>query len=141
MKTKKIYRKKPNYKKLIISLIKKKYLSLVIGIFFSYFLSLLIYRQFIAPNIHFLNSKKTDLFFLRSDNKKTSQQPEKEKKKEKKKEDYQLYTVLEGDSLSSIAEKFYGDLYRWPVILEYNDLANPDLIEVGMVLKIPKINK
>ena len=139
MKRKKIYYKKINYQKLITDLLRRKYLSLILGLIAFYFISLFIYRQIIAPQIRLLSFKNFSFSFLKI-NKKTPSLSISKKPKEKEKK-YELYTVVEGDSLSSIAEKFYGDLYRWPVILEYNDLANPDLIEVGMVLKIPKINK
>lgn len=50
------------------------------------------------------------------------------------------YTVQEGEGLYAIAEKVYGDGMMWPIIAEANGLASPDLIEVGMNLKIPKKN-
>jgi LysM repeat protein len=52
------------------------------------------------------------------------------------------YTVQAGDSLSLIAQKFYGDLMRWGEIYDANkDLIgdNPDAIEIGMQLQIPGI--
>ncbi len=48
------------------------------------------------------------------------------------------YIVQPGDSLSLIAQKVYGDLYAWPKILQANNLQNPDQIEVGMILNIPR---
>lgn len=51
------------------------------------------------------------------------------------------YTVKPGDTLSAIAEKFYGDAKRWPEIYEANkDVIgdNPNLIKPGQELKIPK---
>lgn len=48
------------------------------------------------------------------------------------------YTVQEGDSLASIAEKFYGDGNAWVVIAQANHLDSPDQIDAGMVLKIPR---
>lgn len=48
------------------------------------------------------------------------------------------YTVLEGDSLASIAEKVYGDSNAWTTIANANNLTSPDSITVGMVLKIPR---
>ena len=47
------------------------------------------------------------------------------------------YTVEEGDSLSKIAEKVYGDLESWPVIARANNVTNPNLIFVGVQLEIP----
>ncbi|GIW64867.1 MAG: hypothetical protein KatS3mg092_0800 [Patescibacteria group bacterium] len=48
------------------------------------------------------------------------------------------YVVQPGDSLSLISFKVYGDFYSWPRILKANNLQNPDLIEIGMVLNIPR---
>lgn len=50
------------------------------------------------------------------------------------------YEVQAGDTLSSIALKFYGDASQYMVIYKVNkDLIgdNPDLIKVGQKLKIP----
>jgi len=44
------------------------------------------------------------------------------------------YTVVKGDTLSSIASK-YGTTYQ--KLAEYNGIANPNLILVGQVIKIP----
>jgi len=50
-----------------------------------------------------------------------------------------FYTVQTGDTLGSIAKKFYGDGNRWPVIAEANRdiLPDPDLLPVGVKLRIP----
>jgi len=132
MGKKKVYYKKEDYKNLIFNLLKEKYLSLIIGILVLYFFASLIYQNFIVKN--FKNFKVTlpkdiNLF------KKITPTPSLSKAKKEKKP--KTYVVQEGDSLSSIAEKFYGDLYQWPKLMEANKLTNPDLIEVGMVLVIP----
>lgn len=49
------------------------------------------------------------------------------------------YTVLEGDDLWKISEKHFKSGYNWPDIARENNLANPDLIAVGMELSIPKV--
>ena len=53
---------------------------------------------------------------------------------------YDTYTVISGDSLSKIAKNFYGDAMQWKKIHEANkdQISNPDLIQPGWVLKIPK---
>ena len=48
------------------------------------------------------------------------------------------YTVVKDDSLWKIAEREYGTGYNWTRIVEYNNLANPDLIYPGNVLMLPK---
>jgi nucleoid-associated protein YgaU len=51
----------------------------------------------------------------------------------------QTYTVAKGDTLSKIAKKFYGKSSQWRAIFEANTdrISNPDLIQIGWVLKIP----
>jgi nucleoid-associated protein YgaU len=53
--------------------------------------------------------------------------------------DERTYTVQPGDSLSAIAERFYGSQSEWPRIFEANrdQIDNPDLIHPGQTLKIP----
>jgi len=51
------------------------------------------------------------------------------------------YTVRPGDSLSKIAKSLLGDAKKWRVLYEANKEvvgSNPDLIQPGQVLKIPK---
>jgi len=48
------------------------------------------------------------------------------------------YTVQEGDWLSKIADRAYGDVMAYQKIAQANNLSNPDLIETGMVLQIPR---
>lgn len=48
------------------------------------------------------------------------------------------YTVTEGDWLSKIAGRAYGDILAFNRIAQANNITNPDYIEPGMVLKIPR---
>ncbi len=50
------------------------------------------------------------------------------------------YTVVSGDSLSRIAKHVYGDVNRWHDIFNANRdlLDNPDKIQPGQVLKLPR---
>jgi len=48
------------------------------------------------------------------------------------------YTVMEGDWLSKIAGRAYGDIFAYKKLAEVNHIPNPDLIEPGMVLVIPR---
>jgi nucleoid-associated protein YgaU len=54
----------------------------------------------------------------------------------------QYHTVEKGDSLSKIAQKFYGDMMKYPAIFEANKpmLKSPDLIYPGQVLRIPALD-
>jgi nucleoid-associated protein YgaU len=51
------------------------------------------------------------------------------------------YVVKPGDTLSGIAKNVYGDWKHWQDIFEANrdKISNPDLIQVGWELKLPKI--
>ena len=48
------------------------------------------------------------------------------------------YVVQPGDDLWQIALKNYGDGYAWPKIAHANKLSNPDIIEPGTKLIIPR---
>ncbi len=48
------------------------------------------------------------------------------------------YTVAEGDNLWDIAVRAYGDGYKWSEIAQANKLENPDIINVGNVLTLPR---
>lgn len=48
------------------------------------------------------------------------------------------YTVVAGDWLSKVAGRAYGDIMQYSKIAEANNIANPDVIEPGTVLKIPR---
>lgn len=48
------------------------------------------------------------------------------------------YTVQPDDWLSKIASRAYGDVFAYQKIAQANNLQNPDSIEIGMVLKIPR---
>jgi nucleoid-associated protein YgaU len=51
----------------------------------------------------------------------------------------QWHEVVSGDSLSKIAEKYYGDPSLYTEILEANKdtLSDPNLIRIGQKLRIP----
>ena len=50
------------------------------------------------------------------------------------------YTVVEGDTLSGIAKRLYGEASRWKRIYDANRdvIDDPDLIYPGQNLKIPE---
>jgi len=48
------------------------------------------------------------------------------------------YTVVEGDWLSTISARAYGDIFAYEKIAKANNLSNPDHIEPGQVLTIPR---
>ena len=51
----------------------------------------------------------------------------------------QWHEVKKGDTLSKIAEKYYGDPGLYPTIFEANrdTLKDPNLIKIGQKIRIP----
>ena len=50
------------------------------------------------------------------------------------------YTVAAGDSLWTLAEKYYHDGFKWTAIAAKNpQIANPDVLYIGASLDIPKL--
>ena len=49
------------------------------------------------------------------------------------------YKVQTGDHLWAIAEKFYKSGYNWVDIARENNIKNPNVIEAGQELTIPKV--
>ncbi len=47
------------------------------------------------------------------------------------------YTVKSGDTLSAIAQRYFGDASEYGKIAQANGIDNPDHIQVGQVLTIP----
>ena len=47
------------------------------------------------------------------------------------------YTIRAGDSLADVARRAYGDAGLYRILADYNDIADPDLILVGQVIRIP----
>lgn len=60
----------------------------------------------------------------------------------KKAKEVKKHTVVSGDTLSGIAQKYYDDAGKYMKIYEANKAVigdNPDLIQPGMELIIPKL--
>lgn len=53
---------------------------------------------------------------------------------------YQTYTVKKGDTLGSIARKFFGTTTKWKEIARANGISNAAKIKVGQTLEIPSTN-
>jgi nucleoid-associated protein YgaU len=53
---------------------------------------------------------------------------------------FALHTVAAGDTLSEIADTFYGDPAKFQIIFAANrdQLSDPDVIVPGQVLRIPQ---
>lgn len=77
----------------------------------------------------------------------TVQYPEGDESKEREKLVYvrdtedRLYVVKEGDTLTYIANKYYGKPFKWYVIADINQIYNPFVLVAGTELIIPGLNK
>lgn len=49
------------------------------------------------------------------------------------------HTVVAGDTLWDLAQRFYGDGSLFTLIAAANHLPDPDVIKVGQVLRIPEL--
>ena len=98
--------------------------SLVLGALIVLVVGILVFNYF--------NRNKTDLG--------PAQQTENGDQQDVSKENLPgKYTVKEGDTLFTIAEKYYADGYQYSEIAKANNLTNPDLLESGRTLDIPKL--
>ena len=54
----------------------------------------------------------------------------------------EIYHVVSGDTLSTIAAKFYGNSGKWDIIFQANSdrLASPNDLKAGQTLVIPRLN-
>lgn len=53
---------------------------------------------------------------------------------------YWNHEVVWGDTLSALAQRYYDDASKYPVIHQANQhiVSNPDLIFPGQILRIPR---
>jgi tetratricopeptide (TPR) repeat protein len=52
---------------------------------------------------------------------------------------YIIHTIKPGESLSMVAKIYYGDYKKFPIIAEFNNLADATQITVGQKIKVPEI--
>lgn len=52
---------------------------------------------------------------------------------------YIVHTIKPGESLSKVAMIYYGDYHKFPIIAEYNNIADATLVAVGQKIKVPEI--
>jgi len=51
--------------------------------------------------------------------------------------DDRFHTVVTGDRLDVLAQRYLGDASRWCIVADYNDLFYPFELETGTLLRIP----
>ena len=52
---------------------------------------------------------------------------------------YILHTVKPGETISSLAEKYYGDYRKFHIIAKYNEIEDATRLAVGQQIKVPVI--
>ena len=52
---------------------------------------------------------------------------------------YVLHTIKPGESLSMLAKNYYGDYRQFPIIAEFNNFTDATKVNVGQIVKVPKI--
>ncbi len=52
---------------------------------------------------------------------------------------YIVHTIQPEESLSTLAEKYYGDYRKFHLIADYNEMSDPTRVKVGQDIKIPVI--
>lgn len=129
------YRKKPvkirgiDYQKLLILIVKEKYLSLLLGLTASFILSTFVYNLFLK-NIKINLAFKIPAFKFGT---------KLVKNKIEVKKPLNTYVTQEGDDLWHIAEKFYGSGFNAYDIALSNKLSDSSNLEVGIKLVIPQV--
>ncbi len=67
------------------------------------------------------------------------QQDQQQTGNESSNEEYDIYVVKSGDTLSAISYKYYKSYNKYDVIMKYNNIKNESGLVVDQVLKIPKL--
>lgn len=50
-----------------------------------------------------------------------------------------LHEIKAGESLSKVAKLYYGDYQKFPIIAEFNNLADATEVKIGQKVKVPEI--
>jgi nucleoid-associated protein YgaU len=104
----------------------QSYLNLILGGLIIVVLGVLVYNYFNKPSADLGTSMETQTEQTQGD---------------VAKEDLPgKYTVKEGDTLFTIAQKYYDDGYKYTEIVKENKLANENQVEVGQELTIPDLD-
>lgn len=108
---------------------KQSLLNLVLGGLIVIVIGILLFNYFNRPSGNLGPSQQTD------------QQNQDNKTADVTKEELPgKYTIKEGDTLFTVAQKYYNDGYKYDQIAKANNLQNPDMIEVGQSIDIPKLD-
>jgi tetratricopeptide (TPR) repeat protein len=58
---------------------------------------------------------------------------------EQKVKGYVVHTIRSGESISMLAQKYYGDLGKFQIIAEYNQLEDATKVRIGQEIKVPVV--
>jgi nucleoid-associated protein YgaU len=104
----------------------QSYLNLILGGLIIVVLGVLVYNYFNKPTSDLGSSMETQNEQIQGDVAKESLPGE--------------YTIKEGDTLFTIAQKYYDDGYKYTEIVKANQMANENQVEVGQKITIPKLD-
>lgn len=102
----------------------QSYLNLILGGLIAVVLGVLLWNYFTKPNNDLIPAQQTETADEQGD-----------VSKDKLPGSYKVKT---GDTLFTIAEKYYGDGYKYTRIREANSLANENSLTEGQMITIPK---
>lgn len=105
-------------RKSLLKNLQKSYASLILGTIVVIILGLLVANFFTRKNQQIDSGKQTE--------------------QDQQEATLQKHTIIPNDSLSKLAEKYYGSQDFWPVLARVNKIANPNIIFVDSTLEIPR---
>jgi len=50
---------------------------------------------------------------------------------------YEEYTVRPGDTMTAIAQRWFGDARKWDLIAQANPFVDPERLKIGLTLRLP----
>jgi tetratricopeptide (TPR) repeat protein len=50
-----------------------------------------------------------------------------------------VHQIQPGESISKLAQKYYGDYHKFPIIAEYNDMTDATQVHAGQKVKVPEV--
>jgi len=106
---------------------KQSLLSLVLGVLILIVVGVLIFNYINKPKGELGPSQQTNISTTSKEDVSKDSLPGK-------------YVVKQGDTLFTIAKDYYGDGYQYTKVAEDNQLTDPNVLEVGQILNIPKLD-
>lgn len=110
--------------------VSSSYLNVVLGLVIVFVVGILVFNYFKGSQADLGPAQNTV----------AQQQPQEQPQKDVTPDNLPgTYTVKTGDTLYDISQSYYGDGFKYDQIASANNLANPDVLEVGQKLTIPKL--